>query len=107
MCLSYGTLEEAMSTSQEGALTLCHSLRNMFELYCDVVPSYHKEKLNTMALLAGNIYIHISEMSNTQWCLDIIINVDILIVGILCVLFKLLSACLMCASYGVCGINLI
>ena len=46
-----------MSTSQEGALTLCHSLRNMFELYCDVVPSYHKEKLNTMALLAGNIYI--------------------------------------------------
>ena len=53
MCMAYDTTREAMASSQEGAFSLCNSIQNMFELYCDVVPSYHREKLNNMPLLAG------------------------------------------------------
>lgn len=53
MLLAYQTLKEALSGSQEGAFHLCNSIHSLFELYCDVVPSYHKEKIATLPLPAG------------------------------------------------------
>ena len=53
ICLAYDTLHEAVNSSQDSAVHLCHSVHNMFELYCDVVPSYHRERLKNMPLLAG------------------------------------------------------
>ena len=57
MCLAYDTLGEAVEGSNEGALNLCHSVSNMFELYCDVVPAYHREKLRTLHLMAGQLKV--------------------------------------------------
>lgn len=53
MCLAYDTLKEAVTSSNEGALNLCHSVQSLFELYCDVVPTYHREKLRNLHLMAG------------------------------------------------------
>ena len=53
MCLTYDTMKEAIGGSQEGAVHLGHSVQSMFELYCDVVPAYHKERLSNLPLLAG------------------------------------------------------
>lgn len=53
MAMAYDTLKDAVDASSDGALHMANSVHNMFELYCDVVPSYHKEKLTNLPLLAG------------------------------------------------------
>lgn len=54
MSLAYNTLHDSMdTTSKDGTLHLAQSVHSMFELYCEVVPSYHKEKLTNLPLLAG------------------------------------------------------
>ena len=53
MCLTYDTLHEAMHSCTDSALHLCHSVHNMVELFCDVIPSYHRERLKNMPLMAG------------------------------------------------------
>ena len=56
VCLAYETLREAVSSSMECCIHLSHSVYNLFELYCDVVPSYHKNRLTNMPMLAGRYY---------------------------------------------------
>ena len=51
--LAYDTLREALAGSRECAVHLGHSVHRMFDLYCEVVPSHHGEKLSTLPLLAG------------------------------------------------------
>lgn len=53
MCMAYDSLKEAESGSLEGAAHIQASFQSLFEVYCDVVPSYHKEKLTNLPLLAG------------------------------------------------------
>lgn len=59
MLLAYETLKDAQNGSQEGSFHLCNSLYNMFELYCDVAPSYHKDKIVSQPLPAGTALINL------------------------------------------------
>ncbi|ELU07623.1 hypothetical protein CAPTEDRAFT_135408, partial [Capitella teleta] len=53
MCMAYDTLKEAETGSLEGTAHIQSSFQSLFDLYCDVVPSYHKEKLTNLPLLAA------------------------------------------------------
>lgn len=53
LCLAYGTLREALVSSPDGAIHLCTSVNHMFELFHDLIPSYHKDQLRNVPLLAG------------------------------------------------------
>ena len=53
ICLAYDTLRDAVSGSFDSAVHLSFSLHSVFQLYCDVIPSYHKDKLRKHSLLAG------------------------------------------------------
>ena len=53
LVLAYDTLRDAISGSPDTAMHLSYSLHNIFELFCEVIPSYHREKLTNMPLLAG------------------------------------------------------
>ena len=55
VCLAYRALREADQGSQDVAMHMSYAVANIFELYCDVVPSYHKKKLYQITNLAGNI----------------------------------------------------
>ncbi|PFX30588.1 Centromere/kinetochore protein zw10-like [Stylophora pistillata] len=45
MNLAYKTLIEATQSTPQCAIQLFYSVRNMFELYCNVVPTYHQKHL--------------------------------------------------------------
>ena len=51
--LAYETLAEATSTSPQCALQMFYATRNVFELYCSVVPAYHKDSLEKLPQLSG------------------------------------------------------
>jgi hypothetical protein len=53
VCLAYSTLRSAMHCSHESADHLCQSVHDMFSLYCDVLPTYHGERIRTLPLMAG------------------------------------------------------
>ena len=52
--LAYETLAEATTSSPQCAIQMFYAIRNMFELYCSVVPAYHKESLEKIPQLSGN-----------------------------------------------------
>ncbi len=54
VCLAYDTLRDAVQGSADCAVHLSYSLHSVFQLFCDVVPSYHKDRLRKHSLLAGN-----------------------------------------------------
>ncbi|XP_038075098.1 centromere/kinetochore protein zw10 homolog isoform X2 [Patiria miniata] len=43
--LAYQTLQEAASNTPQCAIQLFYTVRNMFEIFCDVVPTYHRDSL--------------------------------------------------------------
>ncbi|XP_051895800.1 centromere/kinetochore protein zw10 homolog [Pristis pectinata] len=51
--LAYQTLSEATSGTPECAVQLFYTVRNMFHLFYDVVPTYHKETLQKLPQLAA------------------------------------------------------
>ncbi|XP_078282842.1 centromere/kinetochore protein zw10 homolog isoform X2 [Rhinoraja longicauda] len=51
--LAYQTLSEAISATPECAVQLFYTVRNMFHLFYDVVPTYHKETLQKLPQLAA------------------------------------------------------
>ncbi|KAK3747313.1 hypothetical protein QZH41_016941 [Actinostola sp. cb2023] len=53
MNLAYGTLLEATKSPSQSAIQLFYTVRNMFELFCNVVPTYHQESLATLPQLAA------------------------------------------------------
>ncbi|KAJ7380440.1 Centromere/kinetochore protein zw10 [Desmophyllum pertusum] len=53
MNLAYETLIEASQSTPQCAIQLFYSVRNMFELYCNVVPTYHQEHLSTLPQLSA------------------------------------------------------
>ncbi len=53
MTMVYETLQEATSSSPECGIQLFYATRNIFEVFCSVVPTYHKEALTTLPQLAG------------------------------------------------------
>eukprot|EP00112_Aurelia_sp_Birch-Aquarium-sp1_P010087 Seg2172.2 transcript_id=Seg2172.2/GoldUCD/mRNA.D3Y31 product="Centromere/kinetochore protein zw10-like" protein_id=Seg2172.2/GoldUCD/D3Y31 len=52
MKLAYDTLIEASLATPQVAIQLFYSVRNMFELFCDVVPIYHRESLELPQMAA-------------------------------------------------------
>uniref|UniRef100_A0A8D2L1R8 Centromere/kinetochore protein zw10 homolog n=1 Tax=Varanus komodoensis TaxID=61221 RepID=A0A8D2L1R8_VARKO len=53
MALAYQTLQEASDSTDQCCIQLFYAVRNMFQLFCDVVPTYHKENLRTLPQLAA------------------------------------------------------
>ncbi|XP_038075121.1 centromere/kinetochore protein zw10 homolog isoform X2 [Patiria miniata] len=48
--LAYQTLQEAGSNTPQCAIQLFYTVRNMFEIFCDVVPTYHRDSLQKLSL---------------------------------------------------------
>ncbi|XP_038074915.1 centromere/kinetochore protein zw10 homolog isoform X3 [Patiria miniata] len=46
--LAYQTLQEAASNTPQCAIQLFYTVRNMFEIFCDVVPTYHRDSLQKL-----------------------------------------------------------
>ena len=55
MCLAYQLLHEAQLDHQQGVVQvpIFYTVRGMFDLYCHVVPTYHKESLLSLPQLTG------------------------------------------------------
>ncbi|XP_070566782.1 centromere/kinetochore protein zw10 homolog [Ptychodera flava] len=53
MKLSYETLQEAVTSTTQCAVQLFYTVRNMFELFCEVVPTYHKQNLQQLPQLSA------------------------------------------------------
>ncbi|XP_038610373.1 centromere/kinetochore protein zw10 homolog [Tachyglossus aculeatus] len=53
MALAYQTLLEATTSTEQCAVQLFYSVRNIFHLFHDVVPTYHKENLQKLPQLAA------------------------------------------------------
>ncbi|XP_034995595.1 centromere/kinetochore protein zw10 homolog [Zootoca vivipara] len=53
MVLAYQTLQEASTSTDQCCIQLFYSVRNIFHLFCDVVPMYHKENLQKLPQLAA------------------------------------------------------
>ncbi|XP_030077759.1 centromere/kinetochore protein zw10 homolog [Microcaecilia unicolor] len=53
MDLAYQTLSEATSSSTQCAIQLFYTVRNIFHLFHDVVPTYHKENLQKLPQLSA------------------------------------------------------
>ncbi len=53
MTLAYETLHEAVESSPQCAIQLFYAVRNIFELYCGVFPTYHRQSLATLPQLTG------------------------------------------------------
>ncbi|XP_066495731.1 centromere/kinetochore protein zw10 homolog [Tiliqua scincoides] len=53
MALAYQTLQEALASTDQCCLQLFYSVRNIFLLFYDVVPMYHKENLQKLPQLAA------------------------------------------------------
>ncbi|XP_061448733.1 centromere/kinetochore protein zw10 homolog isoform X2 [Rhineura floridana] len=53
MALAYQTLQEASASTDQCCIQLFYSVRNIFHLFCDVVPMYHKENLQKLPQLAA------------------------------------------------------
>lgn len=70
MLLAYETLKDAQNGSQEGSFHLCNSLYNMFELYCDIAPSYHKDKIVSHPLPAALFHNNCSFVAHHLLTID-------------------------------------
>ncbi|XP_077999477.1 centromere/kinetochore protein zw10 homolog [Glandiceps talaboti] len=53
MNLAYMTLQEAVTSTTPCAIQLFYTVRNMFELFCEVVPTYHKNSLQQLPQLSA------------------------------------------------------
>ncbi|XP_006825102.1 centromere/kinetochore protein zw10 homolog [Saccoglossus kowalevskii] len=53
MNVAYETLQEAVTSTTQCAIQLFYTVRNMFELFCDVVPTYHKQSLQELPQLSA------------------------------------------------------
>jgi hypothetical protein len=53
MTLAYETLHEACTSSQQCAVQLFYTCRNMFELFSTVVPTYHRDSVTKLPQVAG------------------------------------------------------
>ena len=51
--MAYETLHEAAASSPQCAVQMFCSVRNMFELFCNVFPTYHKQSLETLPQFTG------------------------------------------------------
>ncbi|XP_013396329.1 centromere/kinetochore protein zw10 homolog [Lingula anatina] len=53
MGMAYETLQEACTSSPQCCIQLFYCVHSMFELYCSVVPTYHKDSLATLPQLTA------------------------------------------------------
>ncbi|KAM3830416.1 centromere/kinetochore protein zw10 homolog isoform 1-T1 [Vipera latastei] len=53
VALAYQTLQEASASTDQCCSQLFYLVRNVFHLFCDVVPMYHKENLQKLPQLAA------------------------------------------------------
>lgn len=51
--MAYETLHEAVNSSRQCAIQLFYSVRNMFELFYNVVPTFHKDNLHNLPQVSG------------------------------------------------------
>ncbi|XP_031989721.1 centromere/kinetochore protein zw10 homolog [Corvus kubaryi] len=56
MELAYNTMEEAKTSTKFCCLQLCNCVRDIFHVFCEVVPKYHRENLQKLPQLAAIHY---------------------------------------------------
>ena len=56
MNVAYETLTEATESSEQCATQLFFAVRNMFELFCSVIPTFHRDSLLKFPQLSGMVY---------------------------------------------------
>ncbi|KAK3591551.1 hypothetical protein CHS0354_041595 [Potamilus streckersoni] len=56
MTMAYETLQEASESSPQCAVQMYYAIRNMFELFCCVFPTYHKQSLEKLPQLSALHY---------------------------------------------------
>ncbi|NXM38269.1 ZW10 protein, partial [Gymnorhina tibicen] len=54
--LAYNTMEEAKTSTKFCCLQLCNCVRDIFYVFCEVVPKYHRENLQKLPQLAAIHY---------------------------------------------------
>jgi hypothetical protein len=54
----YETLTEATQSSEQCAVQLFFAVRNIFELFCSVIPTFHRENLLKFPQHSGIIIIY-------------------------------------------------
>ncbi|NXD99804.1 ZW10 protein, partial [Chaetorhynchus papuensis] len=54
--LAYDTMEEAKTSTKFCCLQLCNCVRDIFHVFCEVVPKYHRENLQKLPQLAAIHY---------------------------------------------------
>lgn len=54
--LAYNTMEEAKTSTKFCCLQLCNCVRDIFHVFCEVVPKYHRENLQKLPQLAAIHY---------------------------------------------------
>lgn len=58
MDMAYETLTEATQSSEPCAVQLFFAVRNMFELFCSVMPTFHRENLLKFPQHSGIVIIY-------------------------------------------------
>ncbi|XP_072044637.1 centromere/kinetochore protein zw10 homolog [Amphiura filiformis] len=51
--LAYETLQDAVTDTPQCAIQLFFTVRNMFELFCDIVPTYHRDSIEKLAQVSA------------------------------------------------------
>jgi len=59
VCLAYEALREVTSAdaSSQAAAVMYAAIRDLFELFCDIVPFYHRQRITTAPLHAGSLMV--------------------------------------------------
>jgi hypothetical protein len=55
VCLIYNTLRQSLESSPQSALILHHVVCQIVELFCDLEPFYHRDRLASSPLHAGEL----------------------------------------------------
>jgi len=56
VCLAYEALREVTDAgaSPHATAVMCAAIRDLFELFCDIVPFYHRQHVTSTSLHAGS-----------------------------------------------------
>ena len=74
MDMAYETLTEATQSSEQCAVQLFFAVRNIFELFCSVIPTFHRENLLKFPQHSGIIIIYfillITDLKRVYFCFE-------------------------------------
>jgi len=73
--LAYGMLQEAATGTELSAYQIFYTVRSVFELFCIVVPTFHKRELQNLPQVAGRSNGRLTEENKTDCLLTNIMSI--------------------------------